>query len=390
MRAAGIIAEFNPFHNGHEYLVSMARNSGADVVAAVMSGNFVQRGGCAIADKFTRAKAAVMSGVDIVFEMPQPFALGSAERFARAGISILDSCGCIDTLVFGSECGDITLLKSAADVDILDSVSLLMKHGLSYPKAVRQALSDELGQENAEKISAPNDMLAIEYIKAIKYYNSNIEPVCIKRKGAEHDSDISCGQFASASMIRDIMKKGGGDFSAYIPNNTIPLWNEAFDLGRCPADMTYNERGVLAILRCMSADEIARLPDVSEGLEHRIYNAVRRSVSLDEVISHAVCGRYTAARVRRLITCAYLGITSDTARSAASYIRVLAYNNNGIEILRTMKKTSRLPILMKARDLKNISCSLLDTDLRAGDLYALCLQAAAKCGDDYYIGAVRV
>lgn len=389
MKAAGIIAEFNPFHNGHEYLVAAARAGGCDAVAAVMSGNFVQRGGCAVCDKFTRAKAAVMNGVDIVFELPQAFALSGAERFARGGVTVLGSLGCIDTLVFGSECGDIGLLKSAADVDILNSVPVLMRQGLSYPKAVHRALSDELGGECAERISSPNDMLGVEYIRAIKFFHTGVEPFCIKRMGAGHDSDISSGKFASASMIREIIKSGG-DISPYVPSSTLPLLRDAVNSGRCPADMKHNERGVLAVLRSMTAEDIARLPDVSEGLEHRIYKAVRGSVTLDEVISRTVCARYTAARVRRIITCAYLGITSETAKREPSYIRVLAYNEKGIEILRTMKQTARLPVLMKARDIKNNPSELLEADLRAGDLYALCLPTAARCGDDHYIGAVRV
>lgn len=389
MKAAGIIAEFNPFHNGHEYLVRAARAGGYDAVAAVMSGNFVQRGGCAVCDKFTRAKAAVMNGVDIVFELPQAFALSGAERFARGGVTVLGSLGCIDTLVFGSECGDIGLLKSAADVDILNAVPVLMRQGLSYPKAVHRALSDELGGECAERISSPNDMLGVEYIRAIKFLQIGVRPFCIKRTGAGHDSDISSGQFASASMIREIIKNGG-DISPYVPSSTLPLLRDAVNSGRCPADMKHNERGVLAVLRSMTAADIARLPDVSEGLEHRIYKAVRGSVTLDEVISRTVCARYTAARVRRIITCAYLGITSETAKREPSYIRVLAYNEKGIEILRTMKQTARLPVLMKARDIKNNPSELLEADLRAGDLYALCLPTAARCGDDHYIGAVRV
>ncbi len=369
MKIVGVIAEFNPFHNGHRYLIEQIKKDGS-LVAAVMSGDFVQRGQSAVLDKHHRAEIAVKCGVDIVFELPQIYSCASAENFAFGGVSILDSCGCIDELAFGAECGDISEIQSAValldDVNTQNKISENIKKGMSYPNAVQMAVG-------ADILLKPNNTLAVEYLKALKKINSTIKPICIKRIMTEHDSHIPNGNFASASAVREMIFCGDESYKKYVPDSSANIICDCIKKGEIAQNFKYNERGAVSIMRRMSADDWRNIPDVSEGLENRIMKSVRENITVDDVIMSIKCKRYTYARISRAVCCAYIGITkSDFGKP--QYIRVLAFSKSGIEILRKMKNSAKLPVITKFKDSLNLSDSakrMFDIDMMSSDMYKL-------------------
>lgn len=397
----GIVAEYNPFHNGHKYLTDSIRQSGSTHIIAVMGGNFLQRGNCAVMDKYRRAKAAVLGGVDLVLELPVVYAVSGAERFAFGAVATLDGCGCADMLAFGSECGDIAKLTRAAEIashngDVGKLCREYVKQGYSHPRAVQAAVSRVMPDNDnfADVLSKPNNTLAIEYLRALKSVGSSIKPVTLKRKGAMHGSDITNGGFASASAVREMIAKNNISYEQYIPESMAEIIKGCVKSGECPAEFQNNERGVLTVLRRMTAADFAALPDVTEGLENRLAKAVGECGSVSDIITYVKCKRYTHARLSRIIASAYLGLTKDTAKLSPEYIRVLAFNDRGTEILKLMKKTARLPIVMfPAKDIRKLDENgrqLLALDLRASELYALLTPEIQRCGTDFYNGAVKI
>ena len=397
MRIFSVVAEFNPFHNGHKYLVENARLMGADCVAAVMSGSFVQRGGCAVMNKFARAKAAVLGGVDIVFELPSVFAVSAAEYFAFGGIRTLDVCGCVSDIVFGSECGDIGVLLAAANAvenseRINADIKTHIQAGVSYPRAVYAAAgSADPNVQNA--LRSPNDTLAVEYLRSLGRLKSTITPHCVRREGAAHDSSDTEGQFASASHIRKMISEGNNDRRRFMPESTAEIVEDELSTQRCPGSLSNNERGVLTVLRSMDAERLCGLPEVSEGIENRIVEAAKKSTSIDELIEMIKCKRYTYARINRIITNACLGTQADLVHGDVGYIRVLAFNSTGREMLRMMKKTAKRPVLLTARDFGKLTGEarrMLMHDIQASDMYALCTPRISPCSSDYYTSALYI
>ncbi len=385
----GIVAEYDPFHNGHRYLIEQARKNGASHIIAVMSGSFMQRGECAILPKHERAEAAVRAGVDLVAELPQVFACASAQRFACGAVETLKACGCVDTLCFGSECADVHSLENAAEALENVEISKYTAMGYSYPRAIRSALEESGKNDLAEIFSSPNDTLAVEYLRAA---NGAFNTLAVRRTVA-HDDDAANGGFISASAIRKMLLSGSEMYNQYIPETTADIIRRCREKGLCPASIKNNERAILAILRSMSADDFARLPDVSEGLENRIVRAVRENNTIEDILSDIKCKRYTYARLSRIISCAYLGITKDDIEKKPQYIRVLAFNDKGTEILKKMKKTALLPVVMRSKDIANLNTEarrMIDIDLRASDLFGLCTPEIRKCGIDHYVGVIRV
>lgn len=366
---AAIISEFNPFHNGHKYLVDKVKSEHADLVIAIMSGNFVQRGDIAITDKFKRAKAALQNGCDLVVELPTVFALSSAEKFAKAGVQIANALGA-DILCFGAENDDIKNLIAVSDVFDDDKFKAKLKEYLSkgeyYPKAVSMATEELYSKEYSDILSGANNTLAIEYIKALK--NTSISPVAIKRNGSDHDSDDVCGNIASATHIRNLIKEQS-QYDSFT-NMTIDSYT----------DIQKFETAILYKLRTMTKDEIENLPDVSEGLHNRIFDCVRNSNSLEELYANLKTKRYTLARLRRIVMCAFLGITKELQNSDATYVRVLGVNDKGSRLLSTCK----LPLMCKyPQDYNKLSDSaklVYDIDIKAGELFPL----AIVKGDNSY------
>lgn len=379
MLTNAVICEYNPFHNGHKYQLDKIKEISANPITAVMSGSFTQRGDIAVADKFTRAETAVKNGADLVIELPTVYACSSARNFAAAGVSIARSLGCCENLFFSTEESEPELLIRAAelfeDKKFNSLVKSAMDDGMYYPKAVEYAFR-ETAPELAEVVTKPNNILALEYLKSLK--GTGIEPIIIKREGVSHDSgDIKDG-FSSASNIRKLILNGR-DYGDLVPENS-PKINH-------PADIKNLEKAILYKLRTMSVDELENLPDVSEGLQNRIYSSIRNYNSLKEIISDIKTKRYTHARLRRIIISALLNITKDDLKEPVPYLRVLAFNERGAELLGEIKKSGTLPIITNVADgykkLGDKAKRIFDIDLRASDIYSLATDEIKKCGEDF-------
>ncbi|WP_312692980.1 tRNA(Met) cytidine acetate ligase, partial [Caproiciproducens sp.] len=321
MLVAGIVSEYNPFHNGHAALIAQTRSAGATHIAAVMSGNFVQRGEPAILSKWARTKQALENGVDLVVELPLPWALSGAEKFAYGGIALLDAMG-IGMLSFGSESGKLEDLHKAeqalGSAELWESIRSGLKSGATFAKARQNAVAGLFDEKTAELLREPNNILGVEYLKALMKLNSNILPFTIKRVGAAHDANKSDGPVASASQIRGLMRSGG-DFSPLMPLSAAITARHEMEAGNAPASIAPVERAILAKLRTMNRREFAALPDISEGLENRIYAAAQRAAGLDDVYSFIKSKRYTHARIRRIILSAFLGLDSSMSSGIPPY-----------------------------------------------------------------------
>ncbi len=384
----GVVAEFNPFHNGHKHIVDTLKPNGENTVTAVMSESFVQRGECACMSPYERTKAALSCGVDLVLSLPVPYATASAERFALGGVTVLGSLGCIDALGFGSECGDVECLTKCAKAITTDEFSPLLEkrlsEGLSFPDARQQALSDMYGDAFAKVLSSPNDLLGVEYIKAIEKKNYSIKPVAIKRVGVSHDSEEVNVNFCSASAIRSFLKNGE-DYKDFMPEESFKILNDAVSFGNAPADFSKLENAIVYKLRTMSVGDFKNIPDVSEGLEYRFFEAVRNSVALSEILEKVKTKRYTHSRLRRIVLCALLGITDEYTNIPVPYIRVLGFNEKGAEVLKQAKNTAILPIVSKSSDFKYLdenAQKIFELECKARDVFSLCLPVPQVCGKE--------
>ena len=340
----GIICEFNPFHKGHKYLIDSVKKEG-DGVICVMSGNFVQRGEAAVASKFERARAAVENGADLVIELVTPCAVKSAQGFAEAGIGLLEATGVCDVIAFGAECDDLDeLLKVCEEIKNKDEeIKAELKSGISYPAARKKIIGSDI-------LDTPNNILAIEYL-----LSTNLKPVVVKRIGKGHDSDDA---EYSASEIRKHMA-------------------EKAELKNCEAAVLYK-------LRTMSSEDFARIEDVSEGLENRIAEAVKTAATVNELYDMVKTKRYTHSRIRRIILRAFLDVTKDTD-DKPRYIRVLAMNSKGKELLSEIKARSDLPVITRYKDAKEAGGKALmqfENECLYSDIYSLCFNPVRPCGED--------
>ncbi len=374
MKTAGIIAEYNPFHNGHLYHIRQTRALGYSHIVAVMSGNVVQRSEVACFSKWTRASAAVKSGVNLVVELPAVYAVASAEKFASASVSILNGLGLIDGLSFGSESGDLRELSRCAQacIDVNDSPEIagFLNQGLSFPKAREKAVEQLVGSEVSRLLRAPNNILGIEYLKALQATGSPIEPTTIRRKGPGHDSKETSARYASASLIREtLQQKDIYDLNRFFPEEAFYLFRQDFALKVGGASMYELTRAILYKLRTMTSEEFARLPDVSEGLENRLCAEAKSAISLDDFLKRVKTKRYTMSRLKRIIICALLGIDKDLLETEPPYIRVLAFDAKGKEILKEAKKSATLPIYHSFAKLQKDFPALAEKEALATDLF---------------------
>ncbi len=373
---SGVIAEFNIFHNGHKHLIDEARRE-ADAVVAVMSGSFVQRGDAAVTDKWSRAKAALMCGVDLVIELPVCYALNAAPRFAEGGVNTLAALGAADTLVFGSECGDTETLKRAAylleneDAETADKIKAYMSEGVNYPSAVSKAYGGKIPDGLLDK---PNNILALEYIRAVTRSGCGINVKTIKRVGAEHDGTDVNGSYASASVIREKLVCGE-DISKLIPYPTDII-------GEAPYLLSRLDSAFAAKLRSMSARELQDISEVSEGIENRILTAAMEESTFDAIAEKVKSKRYTMSRIRRILIASLIGFTKDIYSPIPEYIRVLGMNKTGAALLKKAKKNCPVPIITKTADFKGDS-KMLRLDLRSTDMHALCAPVNRRGGADF-------
>lgn len=382
----GVVAEFNPFHNGHKYLIDILK-AHESTVTAVMSGSFVQRGECACVSPYERTRMALENGVDLVLSLPVQYSTATAERFAYGGVKTLFSLGVIDGIGFGSECGDESMLfecaKALLSKDFSEHLDKYLSTGESFPTARQRAVTDMLGEEFGHILSTPNNILGIEYIKAMLscgIQNAEIKTVC--RKGASHDSSECVDNICSASALRDMLRSNAST-DAFIPEATAEILRKAMSEGKAPADYGRLETAILYRLRSMSVEDIRELPDVSEGLEYRIYDAVRVSASLDAILEKIKTKRYTHSRLRRIILYAFLGITRDDVQMPVPYIRVLGFNKRGAQLLKEAKEKANLPIVTKSSDIKSLGDDAkrcFELECRARDLFSLSLPDADICG----------
>lgn len=397
MGVCGIITEYNPFHLGHIYQLSETRNILGEnsFIVCVMSGNYVQRGECAIVDKWSRTRAALQGGADLVLELPTPWATASAEAFARGAVEILAATGVVDQISFGSEAGTMDDLYSAArcmdTAAYQEALHQELGRGLSFATAREEAVRSLVGS-GADCLATPNNNLAVEYLRALP---ANISAMTVKRVGVSHDGGTAEG-FASASALRKLLQNGDvAGARAYLPPGMAAELERAIGAGIAPASLDYAQRAILARLRTMTEGEFASLPDsgAAEGLPARLVKAAAQACTLEEFYQIAKTKRYAHARLRRLALWAFLGLRAEHRTPHLPYIRVLGLNGRGQELLARMKKTCTLPVITKpahARKLTGEGLELFCRESGYTDLYALCTPKTQPCGLEWTTGPVVI
>lgn len=363
MRTIGIVAEYNPFHGGHAHHIRRTRDLAGDcAVVAVMSGNFVQRGDCALTDKWSRARAAVEGGVDLVLELPTLWAASSAEHFAGGAAALLQDIG-VDTLSFGSESGDDAPLRACAQA--LDSPAFQaalreqLSQGLPFALCRQRAAEALLGPQGAAPLARPNDNLGVEYLRAAGRLDFHPQVITVRRVGAGHDGGDD-PRYPSASHLRSQVWAGQRQADN-------------------PAALAVNQRGVLTLLRRMTAEDFAALPDCGEGLSQRLERCARQAVSLEQLYTLAKTKRYAHARIRRAVLWAALGLRQDMRPARPPYLRVLAFNQTGRQLLRSY--AGPRPLITKPTHGKGIP--LLELEARCTDFYALCRTHPTPAGAEW-------
>ena len=370
MKIVGIICEYNPFHKGHGKQFRTVRElCGEDTaIVCLMSGSFVQRGAPAIFDKSLRAKAALLGGADLVLELPVTYALSSAEGFANGGVRILS--GFCNALCFGAETGTKESLLATAQAllspSFPDALRTYLDQGLSFPAARQAALGAQ-----GTLLQNPNDILAVEYCKAILAQRSEMEPMPILRQGGYHD-EIADLENPSATALRRLIVENE-DWRSYVPEEA----RDAFE-GADIHTLSAGERAILARLRTMTDAEFEALPYGSEGLWRKFMHACRSCATLEEIIAATKSKRYTRTRIDRMVMCAFLGITKEMLSSPVPYARVLAFNDTGREVLKKARKTGAFPHVGEAMD-----DPYWQLEQRCNDLYGLfCENGPAPAGNE--------
>lgn len=389
---AGIIAEYDPFHNGHAWQLQQAKALGAQRVAVAMSCGLTQRGALPLLPESVRVQAALTCGADLVFALPAPYACSGAECFARAGVQLLTAAGC-DALVFGAETPDAALLMEAARVlsgaEYRTALKARLAAGARSFAAARQAAVEAVcpGTGLAALLDKPNNNLAVEYCKAILELGASLVPIPLPRQGAGHGQALTetGGQFASASALRTLWQSGGADAAApYVPAEVLPLYREAYAAGQY-TDLAAAQRCQLALLRsrCAGTAPFAQVRGISEGLEHRLEAAVRSSTTHAELLDSLTTVRYPRARMRRLAMDAALGYSADVFPALPPYLHLLGAQKDALPLL----KAAALPVSHSLARLaeQNTPCrAVVDAQLRACDFGALCRKKPEPMG-----GALR-
>ena len=400
----GIISEYNPFHNGHlHHLIESKKITNSDYTIVVMSGNFTQRGDISIIDKWAKTKMAIDNGIDLVIELPTLYAISSAENFASGAIKILDSLGIVDFVSFGSECDDISVLTDIANVLYSEPTEYktLLSHelskGESFPKAREKALMMYLNDVRrfANVISGSNNILAIEYLKALKRQKSNIQPIAIKRQGSTYNDDTipQNSRFASATAIRNMCHSIDiSDLQRFMPESSYNILNDSIQNGNIVKNFSDFDKLIIYTLRKMSSAEIADLPDVSEGLEFALKNAANSCNTTVELLSNIGTKRYTKTRLQRILLYAVLGITKKDMQISINtkpYIRILGFNDKGRDLISEISKhnpklelVSSVKKFMDKSSNKNLKM-MMEKDIWATNVYTLGFEYDSKGNLDY-------
>nr|DAV08518.1 MAG TPA: HIGH Nucleotidyl Transferase [Caudoviricetes sp.] len=405
-RVLGIIAEYNPFHNGHMYHLQKAKEqSGAQYCICVMSGNFVQRGNTSIVNKWKKAEMALLNGVDLVIELPTIYSVASAEGFSLGAIKLLNNLKIVDAISFGTETSDFAALNNISSIvneEPMKYKSILnseLKKGLSFPKARENALmlylNDNKRYDNI--LNTPNNILAIEYLKALKKIKSTIQPIPIKREKVYYNDNVIVDEFASATAIRKLLKNEEfSEIRKVVPKSTYQILKKETELGNVVLDLSRYEKEIIYNLRRMTVSEIAELPDVNEGLEHSLKNAANYSNDITNLINIVKTKRYTVTRIQRILICALLGITKrdvGMAKKAEPYIRVLGFNEKGKELISRINKQNPkatvITSVKKFQDKNNnnknskIYKRLLDIDIFSTNVYTMACKSESLANLDY-------
>ena len=384
----GIISEYNPLHNGHTYHIEQSKKElDPDYTVAVISGNFVQRGEPAIVDKWARAEMALRSGVDLVIELPLVYSISSAENFAQGAIKIFDSLKQDTTISFGSESGDISVLENIANVLMIEppEYKSILKHeldkGLSFPKARENAVLMYLNdiRKYANVLSKPNNILGIEYIKAIKYLKSKLNYITIRRFGTEYNSNITSKNIASATAIREMLNTGNS-FREFVPKSSYSVMANRLKYGQYIPSLKSFEKEIIYKLRTLSLADLADIQDITEGLENKLKKAVNSCNTLDELLECIKSKRYTETRINRILLYALFDITKNAIEYSYKhkpYIRILGMNDNGKELLTMIRRENKnLPIITSVKRFQDSNSNkfykyLLEQDILATNIYTL-------------------
>lgn len=403
----GIIAEYNPFHNGHLYhLLKSKEKSNSDYCIAIIGGNFTQRGNASLLDKWSKTKIALENGIDLVIELPLLYSISSAENFADGAIKILNSLNIVDTISFGSEIENIDKLNIIANVlynepqEYKELFESKLHTGISTAKAREKAITEYLNDNSySEIISSSNNILGIEYLKALTKYHSKISPICIPRKNANHSSLEHSEEIASGTYIRNLIQSHKLEKAKnFLTPSSYSILLEQLNLGHFVTDISFFKDIIIYKLRTMNISEIANLPDVSEGLEYTIKKSANSCNSILELINTCTSKRYTSSRISRILLYCLLNISKkdmDISKKVIPYIRVLGFNHKGQQLISEIsQKNPKLKIVTSVKkfidnnhdkDLK----LMIEKDCLASDIYTLGFTKGSLSGLDYTTPILR-
>ncbi len=388
----GIITEYNPFHNGHLYHIEMTKKiTGCDNIILVMSGNYVQRGEPAIIDKWNRANFALLNNVDIVIELPTHFAIESAENFAKASVTLLDSLGLVDAIVFGSECGDIKELTDVATFlnnnDYKQELKKYMSEGFSYKTTLDKILKDK----GFSDIYNPNNILGIEYIKAIKNINSTITPLTIERTENNYHLDTlnTTGICSATALRKNITNNNFHNIISFIPN-TIKfemlevLENNVTDIDNLSSIFHYK-------LSTIDKKSLQNINQINEGIENRIYKSSENFYKISDIVNNCSTKRYTKSKLRRIILSIIFDLTKDDMKlyrdnNLVQYVKILGFNKNKQDIIKSINKNCKLPVIMNVNKciLPPLAHKMLQQEIKYTNIYNLCYNNTVTNKNDEY------
>lgn len=403
-KVVGIIAEYNPFHNGHAYHIQKTKEqTGANFVVAVITGNFTQRGNTSVINKWEKAKMAINGGVDLVIELPTIYSISSAENFSSGAIKILNNIGIVDSISFGMEADDISSLNNIANVLLSEPqeyTSLLkaeLQKGSSYPKAREIALMMYLNdiKRYSNILNGSNNILAIEYLKALKKQRSNLIPIGVKREKVYYNSTKIIDEYASATGIRSLLLRNQlEEIRKVVPSTTLSILLNNIREGTYVLDLTAYGAEILYKLRTMSIQEIANLPDVSEGLENLIKDVSNKTNNLIDLINGIKSKRYTQTRIQRILLYALLGITKkdmEYSKKIVPYVRILGCSENGKILLSQINNKAKIITSLKKFEKTNKNkkiARMLEIDKKATNIYTLGYKRNSVANLDYTKGLI--
>ncbi len=404
-KVLGIIAEYNPFHNGHLYHIETAKKeTKADYVVAVITGNFTQRGSTSIVDKWEKTKAALNYGVDLVIELPVLYSTSSAENFANGAIKILNELGIVDYISFGMEADDISKLNNIANLLVQEPKEYIniLKNELNYGKSFAEAraisICKYLKDDKCEEIlDGSNNILAIEYLKALKKQNSKIVPIGVKRKKVFYNSKKIIDEYASSTGIRYLLeRKQIDEVSRVMPSISLNILIDNIRNGKFNLDISVFSKEIIYKLRSMSIKEIAQIPDVNEGLEFLIKECSGKTNNIFQVINEIKSKRYTQTRIQRIMLYALLGIKKSDIKLSQivnPYVRILGFNDKGKKLLSEINPKIKVITSLKKFEENNKNIKLkrmLEIDKYATDIYTLGYSNSSLSNLDYTNGMIII